>query len=351
MNSKKIKSYKKNIIYKIDPEIEKKEEDLKKNIQICDFRRFLPATTFIQNNTDFSEFFKLKYRRRKNDIKPALHWGQRKLFLSEIEFLNLFGKKSEYFIYIGAADGKHIKNLSELFPDIHFILYDPRDFDPDLVIYTKQTDKVEIRQQFFTDKDIEQFKQAPYKDNVLIVSDIRNIPEGFKLGSQNEYAADDISEQMDENVVEDMKRQMNWCAAIRPVASMLKFRLPYTPGQTEYLGGDVYFQTWAGETSSETRLITSNFDERVVYDHEKYENACFYLNRCFREHDFSHYMPDDIKQYYEFNNYDVLSECDILNKYIQINNPSFNLGQFINNINNELGYTMEKKYKFKNEKN
>lgn len=34
---------------------------------------------------------------------------------------------------------------------------------------------------------------------------------------------------------------------MNPAASMLKFRLPYEHGYTEYLDGRMYFQVWAGK--------------------------------------------------------------------------------------------------------
>lgn len=32
---------------------------------------------------------KLPYRRRDNEVKTAIHWGQRKLLISEIEFFTI----------------------------------------------------------------------------------------------------------------------------------------------------------------------------------------------------------------------------------------------------------------------
>src|SRR5271170_7957656 len=68
---------------------------------------------------------KLQYRKRRGEWKPQLHWGQRKLLLNEIEFLTVYGDRSDTIIYIGAADGLHLEYLSKLFPNHNFILYDP----------------------------------------------------------------------------------------------------------------------------------------------------------------------------------------------------------------------------------
>src|SRR4051812_18048330 len=92
---------------------------------------------------------KLKYRKRIGEYKQPLHWGQRKLLLSEIEFLTLYGDRSNTVVYVGAADGKHILYLSKLFENHKFILYDPNNFDPCL----SGVEKIEINQRLFGDVD------------------------------------------------------------------------------------------------------------------------------------------------------------------------------------------------------
>jgi hypothetical protein len=42
-----------------------------------------------------------KYRRRKGELKTVIHWGQRKLLLSEIEFLTNCGDQSSLVVYAG----------------------------------------------------------------------------------------------------------------------------------------------------------------------------------------------------------------------------------------------------------
>ncbi len=48
----------------------------------------------------------LPYRRRKGEEKTVVHWGQRKLLLSEIEFLTLYGQEGHPVVYAGAAPGE-----------------------------------------------------------------------------------------------------------------------------------------------------------------------------------------------------------------------------------------------------
>lgn len=64
---------------------------------------------------------------------------------------------------VGAAPGTHVAYLSELFPDMTFVLVDPNDFT------VRRTAKIIVRQEFFTDKTALEFANK----GVLFVSDIR----------------------------------------------------------------------------------------------------------------------------------------------------------------------------------
>jgi hypothetical protein len=57
------------------------------------------------------------------------HWGQRKLFLNELELLTKYGEEEDVVLYAGAAPGRHIEHLSrEFFPTLRFVLVDPAPF-------------------------------------------------------------------------------------------------------------------------------------------------------------------------------------------------------------------------------
>ena len=93
------------------------------------------------------------YRRRKDDNKTVIHWGQRKLFFSELEFFLKFCPHDQgTVLYVGSAPGKHILALNYLFPDIHFILYDPASFN-----LPSPSTKYDIRKFFFYEEDAKQF--------------------------------------------------------------------------------------------------------------------------------------------------------------------------------------------------
>lgn len=88
---------------------------------------------------------RLPYRSTMEYAKTVNHWGQRKLLLSEIEFLTEHANEHTIVIYAGAAPGTHIQYLSrELFPKIKFVLVDPSPFS------IRETEKIEIINELFT---------------------------------------------------------------------------------------------------------------------------------------------------------------------------------------------------------
>lgn len=70
------------------------------------------------------------YARRIGEAKTVDHWGQRKLLLSEIEFLTHYAREGDVVLYAGAAPGNHVRFLAEnMFPRLRFILVDPARFE------------------------------------------------------------------------------------------------------------------------------------------------------------------------------------------------------------------------------
>ena len=157
---------------------------------------------------------RLPYRRRKGEVKTVLHWGQRKLLISEIEFLTLYGNGRNLVVYAGAAPGTHVRYLIRLFPHAHFVLVDPAPS----ALQTTSDGKVVVLQEMFTDDVARKFAD---RDDVLFLSDVRS--------------GDPNREGMDEHekvVVRDMRAQEAWCRIIKPVKAMLKFRLPWSAGSS-----------------------------------------------------------------------------------------------------------------------
>jgi hypothetical protein len=218
----------------------------------------------------------LPYRRRKFEWKPPLHFGQIKLFISELEFLTKYGDRSRYVIYAGSADGKHIPYLAHLFPEHHFILWDPA---PMYHGYLAMRN-IEFHQGLFTEDVARAYAQS--HPEALFISDIRSVPDGVDYSQMTP----ELDIELEEDVKRDMDFQRCWCEIMEPSAAMLKFRLPYTPGVSEYLDGEIHFQAFASETSSETRLVIDKtrfpYGHPREYNHEEYENYLYRFNRCTR---------------------------------------------------------------------
>lgn len=265
------------------------------------------------------------------EFKTVLHWGQRKLLLSEIEFLTLFaeqpttvggqttvkgksptvgesGAAGESFaftttvVYVGAAPGGHIPYLADLFPSVLFHLYDPVKFD------IKPTDQIKIFKQLFETKDAEKYRG---QKNVLLISDIRSVD--FKAVGEAEYHA---------GILRDIQVQQSWYVTMRPHKAMLKFRFPYTQGQTEYLDGDVYFQAWSPVSSTETRLVPKGFADssegegKVItklWDHVRYEQQLYYYNNVTRVSQYAHAVQSKQLDHC----YDCRCEIHILGQYLK----------------------------------
>lgn len=237
------------------------------------------------------------YRRRTNEERTVIHWGQRKLFLSELEFFTLYAKPNDIVLYVGSAPGNHTFFLTLLFPFIEkFILIDPCPF------YVKPTEKIEIIQDFFKEEYIQEIKKKYPSSRLLFISDIRS--------ASPLQESEDVVE---EKVNQDMQLQMNWVLSLKPRKSMLKFRLSWREGTTEYLDGDIYYQSWGPSTTTETRLITSG-KKMKIYSNKGYESKLFYFNTHTRTNLYMH----PIKDVEGLDHcYDCASEVYIWKKYIK----------------------------------
>lgn len=257
----------------------------------------------------------LPYRRRKGEYKTVLHWGQRKLMMSEIEFLTLGcgSSSSESYdwrvIYCGASPGLHIPFLSKLFPLVIFELYDPTEFQ------IEETEKIRLHNEFFTDDTARQYAGK----NVLFISDIRNIEMSDHF--QNKNLVEDL-------VKKDMDHQKKWVKIIRPSLAMLKFRLPWEDGMTRYLKGKIHRPVWGPQTTTESRLICEGNYEEMEYDNRLYESQMFYHNTVTRVACYQH-LPElgitTIPGEGFDHCFDCTSEIRILNEYIN----KFGVSKFV----------------------
>lgn len=275
--------------------------------------------------------------------KPGIHRGQRKLFLSELQYLtniwkNLNPDETYYVVYAGAAPGTHTHFLATFFPNIKFILIDPAKFElfvgefrswemlrnsefrgfkmlkakydkniPEIpreewLEYILHSDvQIYIIEDYFTDELAKLF--APLRP--IFFSDIRT-------------QGDDSALPTDVDILWNSAMQLNWVHLIKPMGYMLKFRVPffesrelyvkdfqkeafinaqklgidfisdYYSGKFKYLDGTIFLQAFPGNASSESRLCNfSQICKYKYYDVSSYENAYFYYNtiaRCFTHH-------------------------------------------------------------------
>jgi hypothetical protein len=287
---------------------------------------------------------RLPYQKRTKEQKTALHWGQRKLLLSEIEFFSLYwdpqNNPTPTCVYAGAAPGIHIPLLSQMFPPFIFHLYDPAEFR------IKPTDKIQIFQQYFTD---EVAKTYAGRRDVFFVCDIRTADyRQIHLDTLKEYgittfdasgapvgdptiikkAYGEAQVKNEDQIWGDMQWQRTWVMLMNPEHAFLKFRLPYAIGDNKtvkYLKGIVYWQIWPPQTSTETRLKPvrnpSGQYEDGDWDILEYEQWSFYHNKIERE-DVTYLNPftgnqDPIDPPELLNDYDSVAEAMILRAYFQ----------------------------------
>ena len=217
-----------------------------------------------------------EYRRREDDVKKAISWGQRKLLLTVTQFLTYFldleTTPNPVVVYAGAASGINIAIISTLFPEVEWHLYDPAKFK------VKKTDKIHLYQQCFTNKTAEEWADK----DIYFISDIR---------TADYVKAKDLDDN-EKRIVKDMNMQKKWVEIMKPVKSQLKFRLPYSggnrPNKVRYFSGIVIKQCWAPQTSTETRLVVGQKLKYKNWNCKKYEYQLFYHNVIIREN--NHYL-------------------------------------------------------------
>lgn len=308
----------------------------------------IPSTTqsyqfALKNLSIGADSLRRPYHQRTEEIKTTIHWGQRKLLISEVEFFTLYWDPKlipkPVCVYAGAAPGIHIPLLSEMFPAFTFHLYDPAKFE---VI---ESEKVRIFTEYFTDEVAARY--AGRKD-IFFISDIRTSDykglqkkflakrgitefesDGTPIGPRDliKDALREAEVANEDQIWGDMGMQQNWILVMNPEHALLKFRLPYAlDGKdriVKYLRGIAYWQMWPGQTSTETRLKpirnTQGVYELANWSILEYEQWCFYHNSIVREQTFYTNIftgTNDPIDYPELlNNYDSMGEAFILKLY------------------------------------
>lgn len=263
--------------------------------------------------------YTLPYQRGTSTFRTSTHIGQRKLFLSELQFLTDEVPDNATIIYAGAAPSNHTGYLSKLFPQIKFILVDPNPFeifeanpiyltgtcDEMITTAVNGTDNIYIINDYFT------------MDLARAIAKI--IPKHYFISDIRTNSGDDFPDSLD--ILWNLAQQYNWMLTMKPMASMVKFRHPFyadvddfrakclmapyssdfelakTNGidfiknfeskQLTYFAGKINLQAWCGMISTESRLIITS-DELYNYGTaNEYDDKYFYYNaleRCYVIH-------------------------------------------------------------------
>ncbi len=212
---------------------------------------------------------RLPYRRRKEERKSVVFWSHRKSLLAAVEFLTAFGFAGARVVYVGAAPGAEMGVLSDLFPSISFVLYDTADFA------VKPSERIEIRHEAFTDETARLW--ASESKHALFISD-----------ASNANWMEQTNEEVEATVKRDMAAQQQWHRIMCPLRSLLRFRLPWTKGTTEYLDGTVFLPVWGPQTTTETYLVPNEPPRDKLWDNGEYEEQMFRFNTVTRVQVSSH---------------------------------------------------------------
>lgn len=199
-------------------------------------------------------------------------------------------------VSVGAGPGGHKNYLASLFPHLSFDLIDSVDFA------VVPSDRIRIRQELFTDQLAHEYAEIGKERPILFDCDVRR----QFTGSWDEF---------DAGVEQDMADQMRWHVVMKPQASMLKFRLPFGKGATEYLKGDLKLQLWAPRRGTECRLVVQKTSDVQMYDHQDFDASMAHFKNVERTSYYVHDM-DDVEGIDHC--YDCRAELFVLEQYVRL---------------------------------
>ena len=278
-----------------------------------------------------------------NSTEHNRHNGQIKLLLSEVEFLTEVHLTRFYrngvchgttpplpqfiCVYAGGCPGHHIDDILNLFPNVFFVIIDPRFNDRQYKKYQKtwSAKRVAICAKHFDDGTAvaiaewvsgrkvahhwvhERLNTLHIKqeevgyDNLLLISDVRT----------DAYNADAIDM--------DMQAQSRWFKQMNASAGLLKFRLPFcTKKWTEtlslhhglypYLDGVVFLPIYGPPSTTECRLYVRQGCKEIYYRVKDHESRM----AAFETEDRKSHYTDEIQK---FSSFDQAAEACVMHKY------------------------------------
>ena len=279
------------------------------------FRQIYPTEklhTEIERKLNHRNAGQREYEEKEDDeTKTARHFGQRKLLMSEIEFLTMHAQFNDTVVYAGAAPGTHIDFLKGMFTDLHlkYFLIDPG--FACVQEHRRPRDCTCIAERFELLGNTESSAEFWHGKNVLFISDIRTSTAG-RTPSQTD-------------VQSDMNMQLEWVKKMRPRAGMLKFKLPFANTIVPYIKGDIHLPIWGRQRTAESRLIFTDktaFDNDTLIEHTysagDYEKEMFYFNTTTRMSTYQ-WPKRGCKCY------DCVAESLVLTRYFQALYPQLNV--------------------------
>jgi cap2 methyltransferase len=262
---------------------------------VHDFER-LPKLgyTSSQENNNFNH--------RKN-----LHRGQRKLFLSEIQFLTAEVQslsQSVFCVYAGASPGQApspLPRILEMFPQTKWLLCDPAFTPRHFKEFRKYIVKkqVALLDEIFTvdtARAINTFMQTATEDASAPQTRVQQLMEALQVRKDalTLFVSDLRSRTDEESILNDMLLQYN-CFVALPCANagMFKFRPPYPDHVTNishellqdgqklrYFDGQIYWPIFGPVQTTESRLHVkrSSAQKEALYDIKTYEQIMSHFN-------------------------------------------------------------------------
>jgi len=199
---------------------------------------------------------RLKYSSHLN-MTNSIHIGQRKLFISEVQFLTkcyMEDKDCKFVILVGSAPGHKTHFLSTMFPSFKFILVDPQTFDLKLennishrdykhkdiihLYYNAPTNSHTYKDNKpldkYNEKDIKELIQFlnKSKHSVFIIEDFMSdgLSEIFSRLDKCFFNSDirsAVSGVGDFDILWNTAMNFVWISILKPVLSSIKYRLPF----------------------------------------------------------------------------------------------------------------------------
>lgn len=366
---------------------------------------FVNCTSYAPVETVYDIKCSLPYYPGSEIIKPSVHIGQRKLFLSEMQFLTKHPNK--ICVYAGSSPSNKTHYLSTLFPDVKFILIDPNKFniilpngkshrkerhDDIIHIYhhfgtssntydvfdNKKLSELDEKQQ---DEILDFIKTSDHK--IYIIEDYMGVDDAklFKKLGDITFISDIRSNSskdgfpLDSDIYWNMSMMFNWISIMLPVESMLKHRMPYgddTDSLSDVYKDDfelskkfgidfendykqsiskmskatLYIQAWAGISSAEIRMHVKreNISNIVEYNVKEIEERFFYYN-CINRPWYYHENENSDKSLGFCHCGDCSLENKIITDYVKIVNPKENVKnivEYLGKITNRYLYNVHK---------